>query len=203
MKKLCAVLFSILVCPAVAELKIDIHAGNADPIQIAFAKFDAAPANDKNAALIRKVAEDDLKSSGLFHIVNNKAHPETLQFDVMPKFEKWKAVKAKVLVQSKLSRTKDKKLRLQFYVWDVAGKEQIEAQSLVAPEASARRLGHILADAIYQRLTGEGGYFDSEIVLTAVTGSYMNPKKRLAMMDSDGHNFRFISAKADGRRRIL
>ena len=75
----------------------------------------------------------------------------------------------------------------------IAGKEQIEAQSLVSSSASIRRLGHITADAIYQRLTGEGGYFDSQIVLTAQTGGYMNPQKRLAIMDSDGANFRYIS----------
>jgi TolB protein len=176
-----------------AELKIDIVAGNADPIPIAIAKFDAAPANDKVAEEIRKVVEDDLKSSGLFHVIGRSAAPEQLKFDVMPNFQKWGAVRANVLVQSKLTRTNDKKLRLQFYVWDIPGKEQIEAQSLVSTAESARRLAHIMADAIYMRLTGEGPYFDSQIVLTAQSGSHMSPKKRLAIMDSDGANFRFIS----------
>ena len=196
MKKLISLFIvhcSLFIGLAQAELKVDIIAGNAEPIPIAIAKFDAIPANEKVAEEIRKVVEGDLKSSGLFHIVGVPAHPEKLKFDVMPKFAAWKAVKAKVLVQSRLTRTKDKKLRLQFYVWDIGGKEQIEAQSLLTSPDSARRLGHIMADAIYMRLTGEGPYFDSQIVLTAQTGGYMNPQKRLAIMDSDGHNFRFIS----------
>ncbi|MDR1071050.1 MAG: hypothetical protein LBL21_00185, partial [Rickettsiales bacterium] len=176
-----------------AELKVDIIAGNAEPIPIAIAKFDALPANDKIAEEIRKVVENDLRTSGLFHIIAESAHPEKLKFDVMPKLESWGAVKANVLVQSKLTRAKDKKLRLQFYVWDISGKEQIEAQSLVTSAEQARRLAHIMTDAIYSRLTGEGGYFDSQIVLTAETGGYMNPKKRLAIMDSDGANFRYVS----------
>ena len=183
-----------------AELKVDIVAGNTDPIPIAIAKFDTLPANAKAADEIRAVIESDLKSSGLFHIVGAAAHPEALKFDVMPKFAKWGAVRAHVLVQTKLTKTKDKKYRLQFYVWDIKGKEQIEAQSLVAAVGAARRLGHITADAIYSRLTGEGGYFDSQIVMTAQTGGYMNPKKRLAVMDSDGFNFRYIS---DDRTYVL
>lgn len=182
-----------LSMPLAAELKVDIVAGNADPIPIAIAKFESIAANEKIAGQIREIVESDLKSSGLFHIIAASAHPEQLKFDVIPKFQKWNAVKANVLIQSKLTRANDKKLRLQFYVWDVQGKEQIEAQSLVSSADSARRIAHIMADAIYSRLTGEGGYFDSQIVLTAQTGSYMNPGKRLAIMDSDGHNFRFIS----------
>ncbi|MDR2268737.1 MAG: Tol-Pal system beta propeller repeat protein TolB [Rickettsiales bacterium] len=195
-----SLVFAICLTAAKAELKVDIFAGNAEPVPIAIAKFDSIPANEKISGEIRAVVENDLKSSGLFHIISDSAHPEGLKFDVMPKFQKWGAVKAKVLIQSKLTRTKDKKLRLQFYVWDINGKEQVEAQSLVASAESARRLAHIMADAIYVRLTGEGAYFDSQIVLTAQTGGYMNPKKRLAIMDSDGANFRFIS---DDRTYVL
>jgi len=193
-------LLSLVSYSAHAELKVDIVAGNADPIEIAIAKFDAAPANAKAADEIKSVVENDLKSSGLFHIVGANAHPEAPKFDVMPKFEKWRAVKASVLVQTKLSKTADKKYRLQFYVWDIKGKEQIEAQSLVTDAGAVRRLAHIMADAIYSRLTGEGGYFDSQIVMTAQTGGYMNPQKRLAIMDSDGFNFRYVS---DNRTYVL
>ncbi|MDR3208545.1 MAG: Tol-Pal system beta propeller repeat protein TolB [Rickettsiales bacterium] len=194
MKKLLAIcLLPLVSFAAAAELKVDIVAGNAEPVPIAIAKFDALPANEKISEEIRGIVENDLKTSGLFHIVATTAHPEKLKFDVMPKFASWEAVKASVLIQSKLTKTKDKKLRLQFYVWDISGKEQIEAQSLVTSAGQARRLAHIMADAIYSRLTGEGGYFDSQIVLTAETGGYMNPKKRLAIMDSDGANFRYVS----------
>ena len=201
MKKLFFILYSLFfIHSARAELKVDIVAGNAEPIEIAVAKFDAMPANEKIAEEIRKVVEADLRSSGLFHIVSASAAPEILKFDTMPNFQKWSAIKAKVLVQSKLTRGADKKLRLQFFVWDVNGKEQIDAQSLSSAPDAARRLGHIMSDAIYSRLTGEGGYFDSQIILTAMSGGYMNPKKRLAIMDMDGANFRFIS---DDRAYVL
>lgn len=179
--------------PVHAELKVDIIAGNTNPIVIAIPKFDTSASNDKIPDSVRQVVINDLKSSGLFHIIDDSAMPEKLKFDVMPGFENWRAVKADVLIQAKLTRLSSKKLRIQFYVWSLDAKEQIEAQSLVTTEVANRRLGHIMADVIYSRLTGEGGYFDSQIVLTAQTGGYMDPKKRLAIMDSDGENFRFIS----------
>ena len=178
---------------ASAQLMVDIVAGNAEPIPIAIAGFDTIDANRKIADEIRGVVENNLRSSGLFRIIDKNAHPERLKFDTMPKFPGWEAVKTNVLVQSRLTRTDDKQLRLQFYVWDISGKEQIEAQSLLGDAKSVRRLGHIMADAIYARLTGEGPYFDTQIAFITEQGELSNPTRRLAVMDSDGHNFRFIS----------
>jgi TolB protein len=119
--------------------------------------------------------------------------------DVMPKFEDWMAIRAQVLVQATLSADGDN-YRLQFYVWDINGKEQIEAQSLTADAGSVRRLGHIMSDAIYERLTGEGPYFDTQIAFITESGDLSNPTRRLAIMDSDGKGFRFIS---DDRNDVL
>ena len=59
-----------------------------------------------------------------------------------------------------------------------------------------RRVAHIIADAIYERLTGEKGYFDTRVVFIDESGSKNDRKKRLAIMDQDGANVRYLS---DGR----
>lgn len=186
----CAVLFS---APVRAELKVDIVAGATEPISIAVQKFEVAGASKSDAATIREVVETDLKRTGLFHIVNHDAFPEFVKLDEMPSFKSWAAIKAKVLVQAKLTQTPDKKYKLEFFVWDINGHEQIEAQSLMASKKSVRRLGHIMADAIYERLTGEVGYFDTQIVFIAETGPIDNRTKRMAIMDQDGHGLRYLS----------
>jgi len=179
---------------------VDIVAGNAEPIPIAIAEFEADNANRRIANEIRDVVENNLNSSGLFRIINREAHPEQLKFDTIPRFSDWEAIRTNVLVQSRLTRTNDGKLRVQFYVWDIFGKEQIEAQSLTGDADSVRRLGHIMADAIYARLTGEGPYFDTQIAFIAESGKLSGPTRRLAIMDQDGHNFRFVS---DERNNVL
>ncbi len=184
----------ILVGAAHAELKVDIVAGAAEPIPIAIQKFETTDGvSSKDAATIRTVVENDLKTTGLFRIVSHDAFPEHVKMNEMPAFESWVAIKTQVLVQSQLSLTGDGQYQLEFYVWDVNGKEQIEAQSLIASKKSVRRLGHIMADAIYERLTGEIGYFDTQIVFIAETGPINKRIKRLAIMDQDGYGMRYLS----------
>jgi TolB protein len=190
--------FSLFVNSASAELKVDIVAGNLSPVPIAVQKFECK--ETKLCGTLREAVESDLKSTGLFRIIKQAAHPALVKMDEMPVFADWAAIKTQVMVQAKLTETPDGKYKLQFYVWDIAGKEQIEAQVLVAPKKSARRLAHIMADAIYERLTGEVGYFDTQIVMTTETGDIKNRQKRLAIMDSDGFGFRYIS---DGKTMVM
>ena len=188
------VLCGLFIMPARAELKVDIIAGATDPISIAVQKFERGEnvsAND--AAMIRSVVENDLKSTGIFRIVNHDAFPEYVKMGSMPNFKSWMAIKTQVLVQAKLTLDASKRYKLEFYVWNVNGAEQIEAQSLVASKKSARRLAHIMADAIYERLTGEVGYFDTQIIFIAETGPVSARVKRMAIMDQDGYGMRYLS----------
>jgi len=200
------ILFALFIVPfalclnsASATLQVDIVAGNTEPIPIAIQRIEAPRAHERVATELRGVIENNLRSSGLFRIIRHDAHPEFVKMDDMPRFNDWTAIRAQVLVQAKLTVSGDN-FRLQFYVWDVNGKEQIEAQALVASRKSARRLAHIMSDAIYERLTGEIGYFDTQIVFIAESGPITNRIRRLAIMDSDGHGFRYMS---DGKTMVM
>ncbi|MDR1338239.1 MAG: Tol-Pal system beta propeller repeat protein TolB [Rickettsiales bacterium] len=191
-----SVLFiSLLFAPAArAELRVDIIAGGVDPISVAVQKFETdGNISAKDAAMLRTVVEADLKSTGLFRIVGHDAFPEFVKMNDMPNFKSWMAIKTQVLVQAKMTAAPDGRYKVEFYVWDVNGQEQIEAQSLIANKKSARRLAHITADAVYERLTGETGYFDTQIIFIAETGPVDARVKRLAIMDQDGYGFRYMS----------
>ncbi|MFQ6739267.1 MAG: Tol-Pal system beta propeller repeat protein TolB [Alphaproteobacteria bacterium] len=195
MLKKIIIFFAMFFCVAAnAELKVDIVAGAANPISIAVQKFEmVGNVSSKDADMMRTVVENDLKSTGLFRIVSHQALPEHVKMNEMPNFTLWNAIKAQVLVQAKLSLNDKGQYKLEFYMWDVNGKEQIEAQSLVASKKSGRRIAHIMADAIYERLTGEVGYFDTQIVFIAETGPVGARVKRMAIMDQDGYGMRYLS----------
>lgn len=198
LKKILMVLTLVIsfVSYANAEIKVDIVAGGINPISIAVQKFERGDGvSAKDADMIRAIAENDLKSTGLFRIISHNAFPEYVAMGKMPDFQSWMAIKAQVLVQAKVTMDADKHYNLEFYVWDVNSAEQIEAQKLVASKKSVRRLAHIMADAIYERLTGEAGYFDTQIVFIAETGSVQNRVKRMAIMDQDGYGMRYLSDK--------
>ncbi|MBR3510613.1 MAG: Tol-Pal system protein TolB [Alphaproteobacteria bacterium] len=186
----------LFISNARAELHVDVVAGGVDPISIAVQKFEVVgKVSNSDAKMLREVVENDLKRTGLFRIVNHDAFPEFVKMNDMPNFKSWAAIKTQNLVQASLKAEGKDDYKLEFYLWDVNGKEQIEAQSLVASKKSVRRLAHIMADAIYERLTGETGYFDTQIVFIAETGSVKNRTKRMAIMDQDGYGMRYLSDK--------
>ena len=186
----------IFVSNAKAELHVDVVAGGVDPISIAVQKFESGDGVSRSDAnMLREVVENDLKSTGLFRMVNHDAFPEYVKMNEMPNFTSWLAIKTQALVQASIKTEGKDKYKLEFYLWDINGQEQIEAQSLIASKKSVRRLAHIMADAIYERLTGEVGYFDTQIVFIAETGSVTNRAKRMAIMDQDGYGMRYLSDK--------
>ena len=200
MRKLLSVLIAVVsvvfVSSARAELHVDIVAGGVEPTAIAVQKFETSgKVSNSDAKMLRQVVEDDLKRTGLFRIVNHDAFPEFVKMNEMPNFKSWDAIKTQTLVQASLKPEGKDSYKLEFYLWDVKGQEQIEAQSLIASKKSVRRLAHIMADAIYERLTGEIGYFDTQIVFIAETGPVDNRVKRMAIMDQDGYGMRYLSDK--------
>ena len=189
-------LLLLAVVPGHAELKVDIVAGNVEPQSVAIQRVETDGGVSKaDAEMVRNVVENDLKSTGLFRMINKDAFPQFVKFNDMPDFKLWYAIKAQILVQSKMTKQSNGMYKLEFYVWDLNSKEQIEAQSLAASKKSVRRMAHLMADAIYERLTGEVGYFDTQIVFIAETGDVANRTKRMAIMDQDGYGMRYLSDK--------
>ena len=75
--------------------------------------------------------------------------------------------------------------------------QQLKAQAFVTEVGNWRRIAHIIADTVYERLTGESGYFDTRVVYIAESGPANKRVKRLAIMDQDGANHRFLTDGAD------
>lgn len=200
MRRLLSFMMVVFSCAFISnargELHVDIVAGGVDPTSIAVQKFETiGKVSSNDAKMLREVVENDLKRTGLFKIVNHNALPEFVKMNDMPNFKSWKAIKTQDLVQASLQPDGKDNYKLEFYLWDVNGEEQIEAQSLIASKKSVRRLAHIMADAIYERLTGEIGYFDTQIVFIAETGPVDKRVKRMAIMDQDGYGMRYLSDK--------
>ena len=104
----------------------------------------------------------DLERSGLFKPIDPHAFiqtPESLA--VQPRFEDWKAINAQALVQGRVEGSQDGHLRVEFRLWDVLGETQLIGQAYNASPQGWRRIAHMIADAIYKRVTGEDGYFDN------------------------------------------
>ncbi|MDQ0457053.1 Tol-Pal system beta propeller repeat protein TolB [Rhizobium paknamense] len=184
--------------PAMAVVEININKGNVEPMPIAIPDF---VSSNGIGAQISAVVEADLKRSGLFAPVNHAAFIEKqTNPDAQPNMQNWTVLNAQALVVGRISQEGDGRLRAEFRLWDTyAGKQMMGQQFYTQPE-NWRRVAHIIADAIYERITGEKGYFDTRIVFVAESGTKTDRKRQLAIMDQDGANVRTLT---NGRDLVL
>jgi TolB protein len=175
-------------------VELNITQGTIQPLPIAIPDFTADGSVEPAVAReISGVVANDLKSSGLFIPIDQAAFIEQgVSPDRLPRFEDWRVVNAQALVVGRIGAG-DGKLRAEFRLWDVFAGTQLAGEQFFARPKDARRIGHIIADAIYERITGEKGYFDTRIVFVDESGPKNKRMKRLAIMDQDGSNVRLLT----------
>lgn len=188
--------------PLKALVAIDITRGNLDPLPTAISDFyfdDSIKADDsiRKSRLDKKIPElvqNNLQRSGLFFPLEKKSFiqkPEVAH--ATPRFEDWTFIKAQVLVTGKISLDKNQRLRVEFRLWDVVSAKELSSLAFFTTTENWRRISHMISDKVYERLTGETGYFDSRIIYVAETGPKTNRVKRLAVMDQDGHGVKYLT----------
>lgn len=185
--------------PARAALTIDITQGNVDPLPIAITDFlGVQPQETSAGADIAGVVATDLERSGLFTPLSKASFIERLSdINVQPRFGDWRVINALALVSGQVKLEADGRLRVEFRLWDVYAEQQITGLQFFTTPDNWRRVAHLISDAIYERLTGESGYFDTRIVYVAESGPKDRRIKRLAIMDQDGHNPRMLTSGAE------
>jgi TolB protein len=174
-----------------ARVEININKGNVEPLPIAVTDFIA---NGDLGQRVTDVIAADLKRSGLFAPVNKQAFIEKISNpDQPPRFEDWKVINAQALVTGRVTQEGDGRLRAEFRLWDTFSGQQLTGQQFYTQPENWRRVAHIIADAIYESLTGEKGYFDTRVVYVAESGPKTARKRQLAIMDQDGFNARALT----------
>lgn len=197
------VLLSLMISmPGKAELRIDITQGSVKPLPIAVADLGGQSATEKKFGRdIARIISTDLERSGLFKSIDRNAFIQTSEaLQALPRFGDWRVINAQALVQGRAKLVPDGRLRVEFRLWDVFAETQMVGLAYFTIPDNWRRVAHIIADAIYKRITGESGYFDTRIVYIAESGPANRRKKRLAIMDQDGANHRFLT---DGSSLVL
>jgi TolB protein len=185
--------------PAAAVVRLDVTSGNVQPMPIALPDFLAgAPAETETARNITSIIAANLQRSGLFAPINPAAYIEHISnSDAVPRFADWKAINAQALVVGRITRQGDGRLKAEFRLWDVFAGQQLHGQQYFTTADNWRRIAHIISDAVYERLTGEKGYFDTRIVFVDETGPKDRRVKRLALMDQDGAGLRYLTRGDD------
>ena len=205
MKKNFIILFLIALIPikAFALIEVDITRGNLNPLPLAVSPLSIDDKSKKSFEKILKkenigseistIVENNLRTSGLFNPLSKDAFLQAPDIaNLKPRFEDWNLIKAQALITGKVTYV-DEKLRVEFRLWDVLAAKEMMALAFTTVPSNWRRVGHIISDKVYERLTGEKGYFDTRIIYVAEEGPKTQRKKRLAIMDQDGANNKFLT----------
>jgi TolB protein len=184
--------------PASAQIEVDINQGTVQPLPIALPDFGGA---GQVGADIAKVVTADLERSGLFRPIDPAAFAErNMDIGVQPRFEAWKPTGAQALVNGFAETAADGRLKVDFRLWDIGAEQQLLGLQFMATPDNWRRVAHKISDAVYEKLTGEKGYFDTRVVFVAESGPKTARIKRLAIMDQDGANPQYLT---DGSYMVM
>ena len=197
------VLLFVFSIKAIALIEVDITRGNLNPLPIAVSPLSTDNESNKSLKEILKkenigseisiVVENNLKTSGLFNPLNKDAFLQEADIaHLKPRFEDWALIKAQALITGKVTY-QDEKLRVEFRLWDVLAGKEMMALAFTTVPSNWRRVGHIITDKVYERLTGEKGYFDTRIIYVAEEGPKVKRIKKLAIMDQDGFNTKYLT----------
>lgn len=183
-----------------ADIVVNVNQGVTQPLPISIPAFNA-PASNTVGGDISRVVTGDLQRSGLFKPLDPNSFLErTLDVNVQPRFADWKTIGSQALVNGQVTVDADGRLRVDFRLWDIASEQQLLGLQFTSTPENWRRVAHKISDAVYERLTGEKGYFDSRVVFVAESGPKTKRIKRLAIMDQDGANPSFLT---DGSYQVL
>jgi len=175
--------------PAMADVTVDVNQAATQPFPIAIAPF----GGEAQGAQISAVVTADLERSGLFRPLDPASFRQQPSVGVVPQFDAWKAIAAQALLVGSASTSPDGRLSVDFRLWDVYAGDQLVGTRLTATPDSWRTIAHQIADAVYEKLTGQKGYFDTRVVFVAESGPKTHKVTRLAIMDQDGANPSYLT----------
>ena len=184
------------------DLRIKINSGQVEPLPIAIANFTGEEGGASKIGLqISTVVSNNLVGSGQFKAIESAAFiaPPTNP-SVRPNFMDWTPLGIKALITGSVKNINDQQIEVEFRLWDVIAETDLIGLRLSVNAQAWRRVAHIISDEIFERLSGDSGYFDTRIVYVAESGPQNNRVKRLAIMDQDGENHQFLT---DGSFLVL
>jgi TolB protein len=111
-----------------------------------------------------------------------------------PSFPKWRDKGAKALITGFVRAGSDGRLTVGCYVYDVDKGRELGRKGFAVAPSDWRRAAHKCSGLAYQAITGAPGPFDSRIAYVAESGVGDARVKRIALMDADGFNHRYVTA---------
>jgi len=184
-------------------LEIDVSKNSFTPSRVAIPNFEVKDGLHKEASRIKSIIKDNLMFSGYFFAIPQRAYlQQKIGVDEMPLFLEWRKIRTEFLITGTVEKDKEQagKVKFSFRLWDASTMKEYIAKSYRADMADIKRLGNLASDDVFARITGIGKFFDSKIAYIAEEQKGRIMKKRLAIMDFDGKNQKYLTS---GKHLVL
>jgi TolB protein len=173
-----------------AQFRVEISGVGATQIPVAVARFRGEEAASPSLGVASQIVRADLERSGLFRLLDA---PSVIEETTQPSMPEWRGRGADALVGGSVARLADGRLDVRYKLWDVVKGADLGGQSLAVPLPDMRLAAHRVADAVYERLTGDKGVFSTRIAyVTRAQGRYT-----LRIADADGEGGQVALASPD------
>lgn len=198
------ILFSVVLCSALSindanpsasvggksPLALTVRKGVVSKIPVAFLGFQTLGSDIDIGAVV----ENDLRLSGSFSILPNYSMGQRDQEALStPNLLLWQAYPGAMVVQGNIT-TNGSTISVELKMYDATLNKLLKTGTIYASTSQWRSLAHLISNAIYYELTGEKGIFDTQIVFIAQSGTALKPVARVAIIDQDGYNLRFLTS---------
>ncbi len=188
--------FGMASTAALAQEKtLEIRSGGQfKPINVAVTQF----AGDSDGARLTSIITNNFARSVFLAPTDPKTFLDQASSpDQPPKMDAWRSLNVQFVVTGRTAKAGDGRLKTEFRLWDVLSGQQVAGQQYVTDPNNSRRVAHIVSDAVFSKITGEKGFFDSRVVFVDESGPKERRRKRLAIMDQDGANVRYLTKGDD------
>jgi TolB protein len=183
------------LAPAARARVLELRAGGAfQPITVAVSDF----VGDDAARTVTSVINNNFKRSVFLKPIDAAAAgADAAPVDRAPNLDAFRAIGAQFVLTGRAQRGGDGRVKTEFRLFDATTGQQASGSQFTADAANTRRVAHLVSDAVFTRITGEKGFFDSRVVFVDESGSKDHRRKRLAIMDQDGANVRYLTRGDD------
>jgi TolB protein len=178
-RQACAGLASLAAGPVAAQFRVEISGVGATQIPVAVAKFRDEDGASPSLGVVSAIVRADLERSGVIKLV---AAPNVIEETAQPPLPEWRSRGADALAGGSVTRLADGRLDVRYKLWDAVRNQDLGGQSLAVPMADMRLASHRVADAIYEKVTGDKGVFSTRIAYVTRAGN----RYALRIADADG-----------------
>ena len=204
-------IFFLISFNANAEISFSIDGQDAVKNKILLFGFESNdPDLDEDISEILKQIRLNLQTTNLFEVLKREAPSPTdenpnpkseLGVEEMPNFEKYAPLSISVILVAEFSYDPSRNIEIKIRLWDALDERQLFGKFYSASHDNINKVSNIISDEIFKAVAGETvGHFSSQILYVAESGSAKKRTKKLAIMDFDGKNHRYLT---DGRDLVL